>query len=485
MSEKEKNQKRPLNQKEVEEMLERGDSFEGVEIGDVDFSDHTFENHVNFLGAKFIGTVNFYTATFLNGADFRAAEFSGDGGANFTGATFTGKGKANFEQARFTGDGAANFDSAKFSGDRGVSFYGAGFTGDGGAIFNDTEFSGNGGAYFTLATFWGKGNANFASANFSGTKGANFVLATFSGKGGAIFYESTFSGEGGVNFKSAVFSSTKGAKFTDAEFICEDRISFEDVTFEKDCIILFDSVKLKNPKNLFFRNAYLGNTLFFQTDVENINLKNVEFRKFPSEKLNWFKRLFSIRREGLMDEIREIYHLEDDLTDFDEDYYSQVEIIYRQFKRNFEEKRDYAKAGDFHYGEMEMRRKRQGKIIKYISLTAFYKYLSGYGQKWMMAFSWFIGFIILFTFLNLNWLQPIHETISNSKLQGDSKIEETYNSVTKFDSFLYTFNTMTLRKDARFEITDSVGSLIVVFQSAVGPTILALMLLAIRRQFRR
>ena len=33
------------------------------------------------------------------------------------------------------------------------------------------------------------------------------------------------------------------------------------------------------------------------------------------------------------------------------------------FKLNFEDQRDYSRAGDFHYGEMEMQRKR--KILEW------------------------------------------------------------------------------------------------------------------------
>ena len=433
MSEEKKNQKRPLNQKKVEEMLERGDSFYGFEIGDVNFSKHTFKKHVKFESAKFIGIANFEDAKFLNGANFRHAEFSGKGGAYFNGT-------------KFFGDESADFMGANFS---------------------------------------GKMGSNFIGATFSGNLGANFHWAKFSGEGGVTFTDAKFSGEGGANFKSAVFSCTKSADFTFAEFFCEDRISFEDVTFEKDCIIYFERIKVKYPKNLFFRNAYLGNTIFFQTDVEDFNFKNVKFRKLPHDKLNWMKRIFTIRREALMDEIGDKFGVIFYPTKIDEKYFSQVEIIYRQLKRNFEEKRDYAKAGDFHFGEMEMKRLQKSKFKQYFSLIAFYKYFSGYGQKWVMALFWFLGFVALFSFLNLNWLQPIQENKSTVNSEAESNSEQIDKPVAISDAIIYTINTMTLRKDTRFEITCSNVLLFVIFQSVVGPTMLALMLLAIRRQFRR
>ena len=466
-------------------MLEKGESFEGLEIGDIDFSGRQFKNHVNFYRAKFIGTVNYSHARFFNGANFNKAEFSEKGGANFSEVVFSGKVEAGFRHVQFTGEGGADFRYAKFSGEESANFSAATFSGKAGAIFGHAKFIGNGGAKFTEATFSGEGGADFSFAEFSGEGGASFSFAQFTGEGGAFFGDAKFSGEGGANFKSAVISATKGLKFTDAEFLNEYRISFEDVTFEKDCIINFDNVIVKNPNNLFFRNAYLGNTSFYLTDIEEFNFKNVKFRKFPANELNWLRKIFAIRRYGLMDELEVIYDLENDTPVSDEHHYSNVEILYRQLKRNFEEKRDYARAGDFHYGEMEMKRLQQSKFKQYISLTAFYKYFSGYGQKWRRALFWFSSFVVLFTYLNLNWLHPIQESKSNSNLQRNSKIEETDSLVTKFDSFLYTFNTMTLRKDTRFEITAPIGSVIVIFQTLIGPTMLALMLLAIRRQFRR
>lgn len=457
MTEKEKKQNRPLNQEEVEEMLERGDSFDGLEIGDVDFSDRVFKYHVNLSGAKFIGSVDFNDAKFLSSANFLFARFLKS---------------ADFRGAEFSGIGGANFNSVIFSGD--ISAY-----------FVATKFSGKGGADFRGAIFSGKGGAKFGWATFSGEGGANFRGAIFSGEGGVDFRGAVFSGKGGANFNLAVFSGTAGLSFLDAEILCEDRISFEDARFEKDCIIFFENVKVTNPKNMFFRNTYLGNTSFFQTDVEEFNFKNVKFRKFPYDDLHWLKKIIVIRREGLMDEIGDKYVPSTIPRTIDEEYFSQVEIIYRQLKRNFEEKRDYAKAGDFHYGEMEMKRLQKSKFKQYISLIAFYKYFSGYGQKWTRALFGFVGFVTLFTFLNLNWLEPIQETKSNDDLQNDSNFEEIFEPVTKFDSFLYTFNTMTLRKDSRFEITAPTGSLIVILQTMIGPVILALMLLAIRRQFRR
>ena len=59
-----------INQKELLSKLARGESLEGVEIGDVDFSEYAFKKEMNFTGAKFIGKAVFHKTQFLDGANF-------------------------------------------------------------------------------------------------------------------------------------------------------------------------------------------------------------------------------------------------------------------------------------------------------------------------------------------------------------------------------------------------------------------------------
>ena len=49
----------PTSQTKLLKRLSRGDSFKGVEIGDIDFTDHCFKKHVDFEGAIFRGKTIF------------------------------------------------------------------------------------------------------------------------------------------------------------------------------------------------------------------------------------------------------------------------------------------------------------------------------------------------------------------------------------------------------------------------------------------
>ena len=83
-------------------------------------------------------------------------------------------------------------------------------------------------------------------------------------------------------------------------------------------------------------------------------------------------------------------------------FLNAVERLYRQLKSNYEEKKDYKRVGDFHYGEMEMH--RFGKpIYGWGSLYWFYWLLNGYGEKPLRAIICFIILLLILT-SSLNWL---------------------------------------------------------------------------------
>lgn len=84
--------------------------------------------------------------------------------------------------------------------------------------------------------------------------------------------------------------------------------------------------------------------------------------------------------------------------------YADVEELYRQLKQNYEDRRDFATAGEFHYSEKELRlahlkirKKTQDRIRWDYGVLWLYKKLSGYGERW--------GYILLLLVL-LTLLMP-------------------------------------------------------------------------------
>ena len=188
------------------------------------------------------------------------------------------------------------------------------------------------------------------------------------------------------------------------------------------------------------------------------------------------------KRELIADEVWNDIAKEDKV-DYNSTHFHQVEILYRQLKRNFEEQRDYARSGDFHFGEMEMKRKQLPRWRQYVSLIFLYKLVSGYGQKWYQGLISFLVLVFIFSSLNLFWIKPIKEEGS----QTCYKKAQFCRNVDFGDSFLFTLRVMTLNKKFFYEPRKDVwlGGLIISIEYLIGPTVIALMVLAIRRQFRR
>ena len=60
---------------------------------------------------------------------------------------------------------------------------------------------------------------------------------------------------------------------------------------------------------------------------------------------------------------------------------------------NYERKRDYETAESFHIGEMEMRRKKRGRLNVY----SFYRLLSNYGTSYWQGFNILVLMLLLFS----------------------------------------------------------------------------------------
>lgn len=430
----------PLTQQELEKKLANSESLQGVEIGNVDFSNHCFEKEPNFSGAVFTGRADFDSTHFLNGANFSAAHFSSNT-------------KTYFHKAQFSGHKMANFCGTKFSSNAGTSF-----------VF----------------------------AQFSGDEGVQFSFAQFSGQGRAHFNAATFFCNGGASFYRTQFFCERGADFSGSKFLGLRKTIFEGTNFKENKPIWFERIEMDSPGNLEFDNiSNLGCVFFRKTDLEKISFKSVHFRKIHT----WF-----FTREVLADESRNIIVADDDSEKkkYDHNYYNQVEILYRKLKLNFETQRDYSRAGDFHYGEMEMKRKWKTleweekpiskfiPFLKYFNLTQCYKIISGYGEKWQQALASFVAVWMIFTGLNLFWIEPKTTMPREQTTQMEKWEKDSLHRVS--GSALFSFKVLTLQRwsdDFQLKGTSYLPGFFVALQHLIGPTIIALMLLAIRRQFRR
>jgi uncharacterized protein YjbI with pentapeptide repeats len=376
--------------------------------------EEAFKFNCDFMETKFSGYANFMRAVFSGYADFMEAEFYE---------------YADFTEAEFPVH--AHFVKAKFS--RGAGFVRAQFFRS--ADFSEAEFSRYAG--FIQAKF--SGDANFGGAKFSGY--ANFQGAEFSE--GASFSEAKFYG-------NAYFGGTKffgEIDFNTAEF--RQLADFSKVETAKNATVHFQGVKLLKPQQVFFHHVDLSRWSFLDTDLRRIDFNDVTW--------GTIRRLLS-RRTALFDELN-VSNQKDDLA--------KVERLYRHLKQNYESQRDYGRAGDFYYGEMEMKRRQLnplGQIPFWI-----YRILSGYGESYPRALFWLIVMWLLFAVL----FTVVGYT------------DEWGNHADLWRSLIYSAQSMTLFHEPKITFDNTLGQAVKLVASVLGVIQIALFGLALQRRFKR
>ena len=307
-------------------------------------------HHADFAHCHFHGLADFRDRVFHGSTDFTGAEFDR---------------QAQFEGARFEGE--VNFSAAKFGGT---------------AWFNRSTFE----DYLKINSAYFLNEVWFAEV-FNVT---------------AVVVGSVF--EKDVHFHNTVFA---GGSFAETQF--KGLTTFGhfkhmvqgldlNIAGTAPSVVHFQGVDMKQ---LLFREANLVSASFNQC-------YNLDQAKFYDCKWN----TESGRSHVLYDELalrgkvvpweetaeREIRRLNSRTQivvtsdSLDEDQptephlmgnYGAVEETCRALKKHFEDRRNFLAAGDFHEGEMEMRRLAKGPWARnLLSVEAIYWGLSRYGQRW-------------------------------------------------------------------------------------------------------
>jgi hypothetical protein len=276
-------------------------------------------------------------------------------------------------------------------------------------------------------------SCNFTGAQFAGE--ADFGGAKFSGD--ADFWGAEFSGD---------------ANFWRAEF--RQRADFSGVETAKDATVYFREVSLLKPQQVFFHHVDLSRWSFLDTDLRRIDFNDVTW--------GTIRRLWS-RRTAIFDEIR----VSNEKVKVPKEYLAKVERLYRHLKQNYESQRDYGRAGDFYYGEMEMKRRQLnplGQIPFWI-----YRILSGYGESYPRALFWLIVMWLLFAVL--------------FTVVGYS--DEWGNHADLWRSLIYSAQSMTLFHELNITFHSAWGKAIKLVASVLGVIQIALFGLALQRRFKR
>jgi hypothetical protein len=309
-------------------------------------------------------------------------------------------------------------------------------------------------ASFTGATFIQR--ANFTGATF--TQRVYFARTTFTQT--ANFSHTTFMSE--ANFQEARFTGEiwlRGSRF-------HGRVLFTGRLEDGQTVPIFSEAQAVDFRDVVFGAS---DVIFRHADLRTCRFLNTDLRQVSLADITWAR---TGQRQCLYDEIAP-------LTPEGTLPWGQLEQLYRQLKRNYEEQRDYERAGHFHYGEKEMRRKNPKTSLGHRFLLWLYWLISGYGERiWkplVAAGFVLVAFMLVYLCYRLTPTKPstsIHPLALN-------------NIVTWGEALVYSFRVMTLQKPQDFVLSGSLIKLIYTLQSFIGPLLIGLLALAVRQRLKR
>jgi uncharacterized protein YjbI with pentapeptide repeats len=450
--------------------------------------DVTFKRSLDFSGASFLQPLSCRSAIFDDKVDLQFVEFNES--ADFTGAKFS--------------------DDASLSGSKFLK----------GAYFKDAVFQ----KEADLSAIGFHGIPNFSGAQFLKSislANSTFELtpvflrtvfadtADFSHVGfiqGATFPQAKFLDE--VSFEGAIFGGeahflftqfAKTVDFSAAQFL--GAASFRETHFRSGNALqpgpVFSLTRFSpDASNLFYKTD-LSHALFHNCDITNITFASVVWRKRAH---NNSPMVFE-ENLPLDSEYASTLTLPGGSRD-----YGMIAQLYHQLKKNYDDHLDYWAADHFHYGEMETQRlavPTSGPLLKlrafyhrHLSLIAWYRRGSSYGNSYLRPAAWLFGTLLFFALLFP--VNGLRQTTSNPSVPAPAI---TYRSVWPAGSPLHdkiwaelkligkscltAIDTATFQKSFEYTPTYPYGRGLAILESLLTATLFALFLLAIRRQFRR
>lgn len=497
-------------------VFERIAKFEKTPLGD----------EISFEGAKFLQLLEVENVDFPKGVGMRAVQFGPR--TEFRSVNVTGT--ADFGYTTFGGIALFERINASDLNLRGADFFKA-------VSFSSCEFAEADFSYVTFAEravfylikFLGK-------STFNGLESAHelgFAFTTFTGEtsfknmkltGPLKFEADTFRGP--IAFDRS--SLTGGIEFVDSSLY--SNMSFERIRAEAE--LSFEKTWVwEECKSISFKGARFADSQTFDgqgffilrtrddliIDFSTATLAKVVFyRSFPAyrcrfsgcrgldeaifEGVDWGRRqrtekfglFWHTRHAVLLDEeiAREPNQQQERATP-----YAEVERLYRLLRKSHTARMDAPQTSDFYYGEMEMRRLARPEKKQLRFWETLYWVFGGYGEVWTRPLLWFLVLVLacaaLYGAFGLRTSRPnalnaqpdkrVYTDINIGRPKGAGDL--LYSSG---QTLLHSLKTAALLgKGSGSEVLNGPGQVVETLETILGPVLLALSVLAVRRQFPR
>jgi hypothetical protein len=142
-----------------------------------------------------------------------------------------------------------------------------------------------------------------------------------------------------------------------------------------------------------------------------------------------------------------------------------IREAYQALKEAYRARGDHHRSGDFHYGEMEMKRREAGRFGRVFCVEFVYWLSNGYGTRWPRAAALLFAFVLLFA--------------------GVYRFSETRTPLALADWLLFSVQTATFQKPAPPFPLSRASAWAQFAESVLGPAQIAMLILALRMRVRR
>lgn len=414
--------------------------------GAVDFSDSSFINN---------GNVSFDLVNFSNtgNADFSYASFANNGEVTFFKASFNYCFIVKFDYTLFVNSSRVDFWHSLFLSEH-TSFFSISFINGGHVAFLNNYFASRYSS-FSHTCFANNGNVSFEGSSiiqinpdslerviWVNNGDVDLRIKEFSEKMNLKFYECLFLNSGKVDFSNVRFPEKGSVMFQRCYFAplyktqkpYDPAIDFSGVVFhqatfeggengwlselfpEKEKLsvkAIFDKSNvvlplwIKDSTIPLFTNVFDDGVVVSWKDLTKESASNLTFRLVDFSRSIFDGMTLSYLQlnapKWLQKDGRSILY-EEDLFDAlsrnDEGYDDKkrnIESQYTQLKNNLEKSGSYSHAGEFHFGEQEIRRKGFDEWWRWgFSLTNIYRASCGYGERPVRAFLVLLALILFF-----------------------------------------------------------------------------------------
>ena len=228
-------------------------------------------------------------------------------------------------------------------------------------------------------------NLSFTETTFNNSLSFDAIRAIKITEIKDAWFECTFNGKTNFNSVSFDFLNMSGSIIDEKNFI------FKNCLFNK--LALFRRLNLKS--NVLFLNADLTNCSFLNSNFEDVLFSSTSIDIEQHIDYRLWKNKTKLNNDNYQE--YGLYNIDDTISEITK---NNLISEYKIFEKNFDNKKHFDIAGEFHQSSLDIESQYHPKLLKKIILWL-YKTFSNYGESYKKSLIWFSLILVIFSVLYL------------------------------------------------------------------------------------